>query len=95
MKVQLTALFIPVLIACNPAAEPPLLGVGTDVSAGPASGSFDIRNQEIRDEMIQMISDAGIEYWVGENGAIHYNFADGEAIDRIGNEVISEYITRN
>jgi len=90
MKIQPTNLFIPVLIACNPAAEPPMLGVESDVNAGPASGSFDIRNQEIRDEMIQMINDAGIEYWVGENGNIHDNIADGEAIDRIGNEVISE-----
>jgi hypothetical protein len=42
-----------------------------------------------------MLSDAYIEYWIGDDGAINYNLADGEAIDRIGNDVILTYIRRN
>ena len=42
-----------------------------------------------------MLSDADIEYWIGDDGAINYNLADGEAIDIIGNDVILTYIRRN
>ncbi len=87
-------LFIP-LLGCGPASEQPSLASVPDTEQAAINGSFDIRNKEIRDEMLQMIEDAGIEYWIGDEGAIHYNFADGEAIDKIGNEVIGEYITRN
>lgn len=54
-----------------------------------------MRNGEIRDDMIRMLDEAGIEYWLGEGNAIIYRLEDGEAIDKIGNEAISEYITRN
>ena len=42
-----------------------------------------------------MLDNAGVEYWVRDDGAINYNLADGEAIDRIGNDVILTYIRRN
>lgn len=54
-----------------------------------------MRNGEIRDDMIRMLDEEGIEYSLGDDGEIIYFLRDGEAIDRIGNEAISEYITRN
>lgn len=88
-----TAIFLLLFTACTPEAETDFSETTNDDT--PSVGSFNVRNTEIRDEMIQMISDAGIKYWISEEGAINYNLSDGEAIDRIGNEVISEYITRN
>ncbi|GJM13463.1 MAG: hypothetical protein DHS20C12_18660 [Pseudohongiella sp.] len=67
----------------------------TDAASASGTGSFRMGNGEIRDEFIQMMTDADIEFWLGDNGIINYNLSDADAIDRIGNEVISEYITRN
>jgi hypothetical protein len=96
-SMRILCAYIPFILlhGCSPASEGPSMANMPEAESTRVSGSFDIRNKEIRDEMIQMIEEAGIEYWVGENGAIHYNLADGIAIDKIGNEVISEYITRN
>lgn len=94
MKLRPTALLCAFLFACSPAAE----DEGGEVEAVDAepsgSASFRVRNAEIRADMIRMLDEAGIEYAV-EGDSIVYNLIDGEAIDKIGNEAISEYITRN
>jgi hypothetical protein len=45
--------------------------------------------------MLQTLADVGIDYWTGDSGAINYNLANREEIDKIGNDVILTYIRRN
>lgn len=94
MKLRPTALLCAFLLACSPDSE----DAGRKVEAAEAeisgSASFRVRNAEIRADMIRMLDEAGIEHTV-EGDAIVYNLIDGAAIDKIGNEAISEYITRN
>ena len=58
-------------------------------------GSFSIRNDEIREEMIAEFEKSGIRYSLSDDGGIGYYLSDGETIDRIGNLIIGEYISRN
>ena len=95
MKILLTPSLLCTLFACSPAP-----GIGTpNTETTPAetdgTGSFKLANREIREETLQMLGDADIEYWIGDDGAINYNLTDGEAIDIIGNDVILTYIRRN
>ena len=95
MKTLLTTFLLCTLSCCSPAP-----GIGTpNTETTPAetdgTGNFKLANREIREETLQMLSDADIEYWIGDDGAINYNLADGEAIDIIGNDVILTYIRRN
>jgi len=95
LRILISSFLLGALFACSPASEGNDPNTETAIVGSDGTGSFRVRNEEIREEMIQMINDADIEYWISDDGAINYNLADGEAIDRIGNEVISEYITRN
>ncbi|MBL4572302.1 MAG: hypothetical protein JKY86_04415 [Gammaproteobacteria bacterium] len=95
MKVLTAAIFFALLIACSPEPKGILAEDETAAIQSAGSGSFKLANREIREETLQMLADAGIEYWIGDDGAINYNLADGEAIDRIGNDVILTYIRRN
>lgn len=61
----------------------------------PTTGSFNLRNGEIREEMLAEFDKAGVHYWINDDNSIGYNLVDGEVIDEIGNSVIREYITRN
>ena len=95
MKTLLTTSLLCALFACSPAPD---IGA-TNTEAKPlekdGTGSFKLANREIREETLQMLGDADIEYWIGDDGAINYNLVDGEVIDRIGNDVIMTYIRRN
>ena len=83
------------LIGCSPAPQSAPASVADEYIEDGASASFSVRNDEIREDMIRMLDKEGIDYSLGAAGEIIYFLADGEAIDRIGNEAISEYITRN
>lgn len=61
----------------------------------PETNSFNMRNREIREEMLAEFTANNIEYWINDDGSIGYNTVDGEAIDRIGNLIRAEYIHRN
>ena len=95
MKTLLTHFLLCTLFACSPAPD---IGA-TNTEAKPlekdGTGSLKLANREIREETLQMLGDADIEYWIGDDGAINYHLADCEAIDRIGNDVILTYIRRN
>jgi len=97
MKIVTLGIILCLIGGCSPAPDVSTSDGEAEQVAQTAdsTGSFRVRNAEIRDEIIQMLSDAKIEFWIAEDGMINYNMSDGEAIDRIGNEVISEYITRN
>ena len=58
-------------------------------------GEFKIRNTEIREEILAELVKANIRHWANDDGSISYFLSDGEIIDRIGNDVILSYISRN
>jgi hypothetical protein len=91
LKALTASILLGLLIACSPAFV--VDEAATTQSDG--TGNFKLANREIREETLQMLGDAGIEYWISDDGAINYNLADGEAIDTIGNDVILTYIRRN
>jgi hypothetical protein len=95
MKALTAVIPLVLLIACNPEPETALAEDEAANTQSNGTASFKLANREIREEMLQMLGDADIEYWIGDDGAINYNLADGEAIDRIGNDVILTYIRRN
>jgi hypothetical protein len=95
MKTLTAVILIGVLTACSPEPEGDLAEDEVVTTQTDGTGSFKLANREIREETLQMLVDADIEYWIGDDGAINYNLADGEAIDRIGNDVILTYIRRN
>ena len=95
MKTLLTTSLLCALFACSPAPDIGTPTTQTKPAETNGTGSFKLANREIREETLQMLSDADIEYWIGDDGAINYNLADGEAIDIIGNDVILTYIRRN
>ena len=95
MKLFCTAFFFILLFGCD---QPPASATGESAAAvaqNESTGSFKLANREIREEALQLLDDADIEYWVGDDGAINYNLVDGEEIDKIGNDVILTYIRRN
>ena len=97
MKFLSLGIILLLIGSCSPASDVSMSDdeAGQVTQSADSTGSFRVRNAEIREEIIQMIKDAEIEHWIAEDGTINYNIIDGEAIDKIGNEVISEYITRN
>ena len=95
MKTLLTNFLLCTLFACSPAPDTGATNTEAKPLEKDGTGSFKLANREIREETLQMLGDADIEYWIGDDGAISYNLADGEAIDRIGNDVILTYIRRN
>ena len=92
MKNQIALMLSAALLACSPAPDSANLAAGAEASEDNGTASFRVRNGEIRDDMIRMLEEADVEYHLGDDGAIIYNVSDGE---KIGNEAISEYITRN
>lgn len=97
MKLQGMALILVALSACSPAAENSVSNPepAAEVANSDGTASFRMGNGEIRDDMLRMFDEQGIEYSLGADNSIIYKLADAELIDRIGNEAISEYITRN
>jgi hypothetical protein len=95
MKTLLTNFLLCTLFACSPAPDTGATNTEAKPLEKDGTGSFKLANREIREETLQMLGDADIEYWIGDDGAINYHLADGEAIDRIGNDVILTYIRRN
>ena len=95
MKALLTGILLGLLNTCSPSPEGAVAGDALEAAQSECTGSFKLANIEIREETLLLLIDAGIEYWIGDDGTINYNLADGEAIDRIGNDVILAYIRRN
>ena len=95
MKLPITLVLSAALFACEPATDNAVVDVSSEETEDNGTANFRVRNGEIRDDMIRMLDEAGIEFSLADDGAIIYNLSDGETIDKIGNEAISEYITRN
>ena len=95
MKALTTAILLSLVSACDQEPEGTSAGGSAEATLSDGTGSFKLANREIREETLQLLGDADIEYWIGIDGAINYNLVDGEEIDKIGNDVILTYIRRN
>ena len=81
-------------VGCDPKHKSAISETAIDESAGHI-GEFKIRNTEIREEILAELVKANIQHWANDDGSISYFLSDGEIIDRIGNDVILSYISRN
>jgi len=90
---QLLILFI-LSVGCDANQEAAISETAIDESAGRI-GKFKIGNTEIREEILAELVNANIQHWANDDGSISYFLSDGEIIDRIGNDVILSYISRN
>ena len=95
MRAMTAAILLSLISACGQGPEEPLVEADAEATRSDGTGSFNLANREIREETLQLLGDAGIEYWIGIDGAINYNLVDGEEIDKIGTDVILTYIRRN
>lgn len=90
---QLLLIFV-LSVGCDADRKEAISETTIDESAGNV-GEFKIRNTEIREELLAELVKANIRHWANDNGSISYFLSDGEVIDRIGNDVILSYISRN
>ena len=90
---QLLILFV-LSVGCDANQEAAISETAIDESAGHI-GKFKIGNTEIREEILAELVKANIQHWANDDGSISYFLSDGEIIDRIGNDVILSYISRN
>ena len=57
--------------------------------------SFDMRNREMREEILVGFKEQNIEFWINDDKSIGYNLADGDRIDDIITYVYATYWVRN
>ena len=57
--------------------------------------SFNVRNSEIRQDIIKELLSREIEHWVNEDNSISFYSRDAEQIDEIGFAAIGAYAARN
>jgi hypothetical protein len=95
LLLMLPMLSILLLFACSDDQRQIVTHAVTIESASAETGSFRVRNPEIRAEMLAEFDKGNIDYWLNDDGSIGYNSVDGKDIDRVGNLIIGAYITRN
>ena len=57
--------------------------------------SFNIRNPEIKQDIITALIDSDIQHWTNEDGSIGFYSQDAEQVDAIGYAAIGAYAARN
>ena len=57
--------------------------------------SFNVRNSEIRQDIINELLSREIEHWVNEDNSISFYSRDAEQVDAIGFAAIGAYAARN
>ena len=90
-KIVTIALFI-YLGGCVEETAQPVNSVTTIQSE---TESFNIRNPEIKQDIITALIDSDIEHWTNEDGSIGFNSQDAEQVDAIGYAAIGAYAARN
>ena len=94
VKLLTTIAFAIILAGCDGIPESTPIAEPVE-SNEPLVGSFQMRNAEIRGEMLVEFEKEKIRHWINEDGSIGYFLDDGDRIDKIGNLLIGEYIARN
>ena len=57
--------------------------------------SFNIRNPEIKQDIITALIDSDIQHWTNDDGSIGFYSQDAEQVDAIGYAAIGAYAARN
>ena len=90
-KIVTLALFI-YLGGCVEETAQPVNSVTTIQSE---TESFNIRNPEIKQDIITALIDSDIQHWTNEDGSIGFYSQDAERVDAIGYAAIGAYAARN
>ena len=90
-KIVTLALFI-YLGGCVEETAQPVNSV-TTIQSEPES--FNIRNPEIKQDIITALIDSDIQHWTNEDGSIGFYSQDAEQVDAIGYAAIGAYAARN
>ena len=75
--------------------QDPAPTVGVPPSDNLQIESFNVRNSEIRQDIINELLSREIEHWVNEDNSISFYLRDAEQIDEIGYAAIGAYAARN
>ena len=90
----LLIVLIAVLTSCDTGIEESPVQVQTAPDPN-AVDFFNMRNAEIRQDIINELSRQNIEHWLNDDGSIGFYARDTELIDNIGIAAIGAYAARN
>lgn len=65
----------------------------TDSDPLATTDSFVMRNNEIREDLLEQLDIHGVEHWINSNGSIGFYARDAKELDRLANEAIGVYIS--
>ena len=82
------------LLACDGSGEAQIPEESSTESADLV-GSFNMRNREMREMILDESEKKNIELWINEDRSIGYYLADGESIDDIVTWVFAVYWVNN
>jgi hypothetical protein len=82
------------LIACDGKEEP--INPSESIALDPITvARFNMRNREMREEILVGFKQQNIEFWINDDKSIGYNLVDGDRIDDIITYVYATYWVRN
>ena len=90
-KIVTIALFIYLGGCVEETAQP----VNSFTTIQSETESFNIRNPEIKQDIITALIDSDIQHWTNEDGSIGFYSQDAERVDAIGYAAIGAYAARN
>lgn len=86
------------LIGCGPETSPnrqaPLTSGAPTIAPSPdAEVSFSIRNEELREDILEQLQLSGVEHWLNDDGSIGHRAASTSQVDQIVFEARAVWIT--
>jgi hypothetical protein len=94
MKPSTSLLLLALATACSPEQQSSSV-IGAMNSSDLAPASFVMRNEEIRNDILRMLSEENITHRLTKDGSIEYQEVDGDNIDRIIYYAVGQYAARN
>ena len=94
MKPSTSLLILALATACSPKQQSSAEIERTKAS-DLAPASFVMRNEEIRNDILRMLSEENITHRLARDGSIEYQETDGDDIDRIIYYAVGQYAARN
>ena len=94
MKPSTSLLLLALATACSPEQQSSA-EIETTNASGLAPASFVMRNEEIRNDILRMLSEENITHRLTKDGSIEYQRVDGNDIDRIIYYAVGQYAARN
>ncbi len=82
------------ILSCSPAV-PVIEETPPPSYEADTHSSFTMGNKEIRQDILNALTEQGIEYWINADGSVGFFAANIEAVDAIGFNAIGAYAARN